>query len=62
MELHAAGRHGARHHVFYENAHSLAAKIRIARRYRVGMLGFWYVGHESPRDWPLLHAYALARR
>jgi spore germination protein len=50
---------GRRHIVWFENARSLAAKVRIANHFQVGTLGFWYIGHESPRDWAVLRSLAL---
>jgi spore germination protein YaaH len=45
---------GVRHTVWYEDARSTALKVALARKAGVASIGFWYVGHEDPRTWPML--------
>ena len=39
------------------NARSLAAKVAVANRYHIGTIGFWYIGHQSPKVWPVLRSF-----
>ena len=48
---------GVKHTVWFENARSLAAKVAVANRYHVGTIGFWYIGHQSPKVWPVLRRF-----
>jgi spore germination protein YaaH len=48
---------GIKHTVWFENARSLQAKVAVANRYHVGTIGFWYVGHQSPKVWPVLRHF-----
>ena len=48
---------GVKHTVWFENARSLEAKVAVANRYHVGTIGFWYIGHQSPKVWPVLRRF-----
>lgn len=44
-------RGGVRHQVWFEDHHSIAAKVAIARRYRLSGVVFWRLGGEDPAVW-----------
>lgn len=40
--------------VYFENAHSLAAKLAIVKRYGLGGIAVWRLGLEDPGIWPVI--------
>jgi spore germination protein YaaH len=47
---------GRNHTVWYENAHSIAAKLDVARRHRVDRVVLWRLGGEDPDIWSTLRS------
>lgn len=43
---------GGRHEVWYEDAHSVRAKLRLVAEYDLGGAFFWRLGGEDPKVWP----------
>ena len=44
---------GALHEVWYEDAESIALKLALVARYRLGGVGAWRLGQEDPAVWPV---------
>jgi spore germination protein len=55
-------RDGVDHVVWYNDAHSVSAKLGLVGRYGLRGLVFWYPGREDPTLWPAVRDYALQRR
>lgn len=54
---------GHRHVVFFDDADTIAAKLaRLSRRYQIGAVGFWRMGHEDPVLWDLVRVASLRGR
>ncbi len=49
---------GVVHTVWLEDARSLAEKVELARRYRLGGVAAWRLGQEDPEVWGVLGKYA----
>ena len=47
---------GREHVVWFEDARSLDAKLRLAAEYGLRGLGYWSVMRDAPQAWTLLHA------
>jgi spore germination protein len=45
---------GRRHTVWWEDAESVAVKLRLVREYGLGGVFFWRLGGEDPAVWPLI--------
>lgn len=45
---------GRQHEVWFEDARSVAAKTEIARKYNMGGVAGWRLGHEDPKVWDVL--------
>ena len=45
---------GVRHEVWFEDARSMEAKLRLAAEYGFQGIGFWNLMREMPQLWPLL--------
>ena len=52
---------GVRHVVWYNDAESTRAKMRLIETYGVRGLAFWAVAEEDTRQWPILRSYAVQR-
>lgn len=50
---------GRLHIVYYENAHSLRAKLMAIEASQVAGIALWRLGYEDPEIWPLLRRYKL---
>lgn len=49
---------GVVHTVWLEDARSLAEKLELARRYKLGGVAAWRLGQEDPEVWKILEQYA----
>ena len=54
-------RNGVAHVVYYENAHSLRAKLRAVAARGLDGIALWRLGYEDPAVWPLLERYRSGR-
>jgi spore germination protein YaaH len=48
---------GQVHTVWWEDARSVAVKLRVAGEYGLGGVFFWRLGGEDPRVWPAVRAW-----
>jgi spore germination protein YaaH len=51
---------GRAHTVWWEDARSVAVKLRVAARYRLGGVFFWRLGGEDPAVWSAVRAWLTA--
>lgn len=51
---------GRLHTVWWEDAHSVAVKLRVAAKYRLGGVFFWRLGGEDGAVWPAVSAWREA--
>ena len=53
---------GQEHEVWFENAESLLAKIRIADEFGIKGVGIWRLGLEDPAVWDELRSQVIVRK
>lgn len=53
---------GKRHAVWFEDARSIEAKLRLANRYQLGGVSYWTVNSFFPQNWLVLESLYLVRK
>jgi len=46
---------GAPHQVWFENAATTAAKLKLIRSFNLGGINFWRLGGEDPDTWQVVN-------
>lgn len=55
--FHFRGEDGRENVVFYDDARSIARRLRLADRYHLAGVAFWSLGQEDPEVWPEIRAW-----